>query len=86
MIILLYLVFAITIIMLFAAFVVFSGIIAFAFVKVPYLPAPNGAVDKMFQLAQIKPNEKVYDLGCGNGNILFKAEKKCKANSIGYEI
>jgi len=86
MMILLYLIFAITIIMLLATLVVFSGIIAFAYVRVPYLPAPKKAVEKMFQLAQIKPNERVYDLGCGNGYLLFKAEKECQARSFGYEI
>jgi predicted RNA methylase len=43
-------------------------------------------VDHMLQLAQVKPNETVYDLGCGDGRIVITAAQKFKARGIGIEI
>ncbi|MEK7653380.1 MAG: hypothetical protein AAB358_02795 [Patescibacteria group bacterium] len=36
--------------------------------------------------AEIKPGEKIYDLGCGKASLLIKAAKKYGAISVGYEI
>jgi len=39
----------------------------------PYVPTPKRIVDRMFTLAKIRPGEKVVDLGCGDGKLVFKA-------------
>ena len=83
---LLYLIFIISILLLITTLTVFSGLIVFAIVKVPFVPAPKKGVEKMLKLAKIKPKEKIYDLGCGNGNVIFKAEQKYHAQAIGFEI
>ncbi len=52
---------------------------------VPYLPTPNKNLSKMLELAELKPNELLIDLGSGDGRILIEAAKK-GAKAIGYEI
>jgi protein-L-isoaspartate O-methyltransferase len=52
----------------------------------PYVNSPARVVDRMLELANIKPGETVYDLGCGDGRILIAAVEKYKAKAIGVEI
>jgi len=41
---------------------------------------------KIFELAEIKPSDVLYDLGCGDGSILIFAVKEFKVKyAIGYE-
>lgn len=39
----------------------------------PWLPTKNSDVRRMIALAEIKPNDLVYDLGCGDGRLVFAA-------------
>jgi len=43
-------------------------------------------VRRMLQLCNVKPDELVYDLGAGDGRILFIAAKEFKARAVGIEI
>jgi cyclopropane fatty-acyl-phospholipid synthase-like methyltransferase len=52
----------------------------------PAFPTPQVVVDHMLQLAQVKPNETVYDLGCGDGRIVITAAQKFRAHGVGIEI
>lgn len=52
----------------------------------PYVSSPVRVVDKMLEMAVIKPGEKLYDLGCGDGRILIAAAQKYKAKAVGIEI
>lgn len=51
----------------------------------PYLPTDRASVQQMIQLAEIKPGETVYDLGCGDGRILRDAAA-LGAKTAGYEL
>lgn len=51
----------------------------------PFIPSGNAMVEEMIQIAGNLQNKKIYDLGCGDGRIVFAAEKK-GANAIGIEI
>ncbi len=51
-----------------------------------YVPTPVEVVDKMFELADIRPGEVVYDLGCGDGRIPVMASKKFGVRSWGFDI
>ncbi len=68
------------------AIITIISLLIFGYVKVPYVRTPEQGMNKMFELANIKEGEKVYDLGCGNGQFLFKAEKDYKALATGYEL
>lgn len=52
----------------------------------PYVNSPEQAVQKMLDMAGLKPGETLYDLGCGDGRILISAAKKYKVKAVGVEI
>lgn len=51
-----------------------------------YVPTPQVVVDKMLEMAAIKPGDVVYDLGCGDGRIVVTAAKKFGVKAIGVDI
>ncbi len=52
----------------------------------PYVASPQEIVDRMLQLADLKPGETLYDLGSGDGRILITAVTRFKAKAVGVEI
>lgn len=52
---------------------------------VPFVPTPQVVVDKMIELAGVKKDDVVYDLGSGDGRIVITAAKK-GARAVGFEI
>lgn len=52
----------------------------------PFVTSPQPIVSKMLELAGLKGGETVYDLGCGDGRILFAAAKDFGAKAIGVEL
>ncbi len=51
-----------------------------------YDPTPMDKVHKMLKLAQVEPDDIVYDLGCGDARVLITAAKKFGARGCGIEI
>ena len=52
----------------------------------PYVVSPQEIVNRMLELADVKPGETVYDLGSGDGRILITAVVRFKAKAVGVEI
>jgi protein-L-isoaspartate O-methyltransferase len=52
----------------------------------PFVSSPTRIVDRMLEMAAIKPTDTVFDLGCGDGRILFQAAQKYSAKAVGIEI
>lgn len=52
----------------------------------PNVRSPQRAVDRMLEIARLKPGETLYDLGCGEGQILITAAQRYKVNGVGIEI
>ena len=52
----------------------------------PFVPTPMARVKKMLALAKIKSGEKVYDIGCGDGRMVYVAANDYGANAVGYEL
>jgi methyltransferase family protein len=52
----------------------------------PYVPTPQVVVDRMLELARVKPGEMVIDLGSGDGRIMIEAATKYGARGFGVEI
>jgi SAM-dependent methyltransferase len=52
----------------------------------PFVPTPSRVLRRMMELADIKPGDKVYDLGCGDGRLVIAASKKYQARAVGIEI
>jgi protein-L-isoaspartate O-methyltransferase len=51
-----------------------------------YVPTPHDVVEKMLELAKVKKEDVIYDLGCGDGRIVVQAAKKRGCRGVGYEI
>jgi cyclopropane fatty-acyl-phospholipid synthase-like methyltransferase len=51
-----------------------------------WVPTPPAVVDAMLKLADVKPNDVVYDLGCGDGIIVTTAAQKYGARAVGIDI
>lgn len=52
----------------------------------PFVPTPELVVEKMLEAAELRPGESLYDLGCGDGRILFVAAQKFGAKAVGIEL
>jgi predicted TPR repeat methyltransferase len=53
----------------------------------PYVPSPPDVITKMLEVANVGPDDVVYDLGCGDGRVLFTAVQEFKAKkAVGYEL
>jgi protein-L-isoaspartate O-methyltransferase len=52
----------------------------------PYYPTPETIVVKMLELGELKPGEKMFDLGSGDGRIVIAAAQKFHADAIGVEL
>lgn len=50
----------------------------------PFVPTPKKTLKRMIELSAIKPGETVFDLGCGDGRLVFAAAAR-GANAVGYE-
>ena len=53
---------------------------------VVYVGTPYDVVSRMLQMAKIKKDDVVYDLGCGDARILILAAKKYGCRATGYDI
>ena len=51
-----------------------------------YAPTPQGVVEKMLEMADVKKADVVYDLGCGDGRIPVTAAKKFGCKAFGFDI
>ena len=51
-----------------------------------FVPTPQEVVEKMLELAEVKKDDIVYDLGCGDGRIPVTAAKKFGCKAWGFDI
>ncbi|HPD15565.1 MAG TPA: 50S ribosomal protein L11 methyltransferase [Planctomycetota bacterium] len=51
-----------------------------------FVPTPHEVVEIMLRLADVKKDDIVYDLGCGDGRIVIAAAKKAGCKATGYDI
>jgi SAM-dependent methyltransferase len=53
---------------------------------VPFQPSPRQVVKQMLALADVRKDDVVYDLGCGDGRILIAAAQLYGARGVGIDI
>ena len=51
-----------------------------------WVPTSMSTVDKMLAIAEVGPDDLVYDLGCGDGRIIVAAARRFGARAVGIEI
>ena len=54
--------------------------------RVPYVPTPQGVVDRMLQVAKVGPADYLVDLGSGDGRIVVTAAQKYGARGFGVDL
>ena len=52
----------------------------------PWAPTPFSMVHKMLTMAEVGPEDVVYDLGCGDGRMIVAAVRNYGARAVGIEI
>lgn len=52
----------------------------------PFVQTPLEVGRKMLELAELKPGETLYDLGCGDGRLILLAAKEKGAISTGIDL
>lgn len=53
---------------------------------IPFISTPKNDWHRMCEVAELKPGQLVYDLGCGKANLLTTAARSFGVKGIGYEI
>jgi protein-L-isoaspartate O-methyltransferase len=52
----------------------------------PFVPSPIPVVQRMLQLAELKPGEVLFDLGAGDGRTVIMAARTFGARAVGVEL
>ena len=77
------------VIMIFALIALIILMISFIWtnlVGAPWVPTSMGLVHTMLKLADVGPDDVVYDLGCGDGRTVITAARRYGARAVGVEI
>ena len=53
---------------------------------VPFVPSTNYTAEKVVEFLKLNRRDKLIDLGCGDGRILFKAVEMTSCKGIGIDI
>lgn len=67
-------------------FVIFSELVAFLRTRVPFVPTHAGDVEFIVKKLGISNKDTFYDLGSGNGKVVFLVNQLTGAKCIGYEL
>jgi ribosomal protein L11 methylase PrmA len=51
-----------------------------------YVGTPYDVISILLQMAHLKKDDVIYDLGCGDGRVLVLAAQKYGCRGVGYEI
>ena len=72
-------------ILTFILFLLFGTFAYAGILAAPWFPTWSRDIERFLKLAEIRPGQKFYDLGCGDGKLVFAAAG-AGAKAIGYEI
>jgi len=53
---------------------------------IPFVSTPKNDWYRICEVAELKPGQLVYDLGCGKANLLTMAARNFGVKGVGYEI
>jgi Histone methylation protein DOT1 len=67
-------------------FVIFSELVAFIRTRVPFVPTHAGDIEFIVKKLGISSRDVFYDLGSGNGKVVFLVNKLSGAKCVGFEL
>ncbi len=53
---------------------------------IEYVPTPPNVVRKMLEVAEIRRDDVVYDLGCGDGRLVIAAASRYGVRAVGFDL
>ena len=72
---------------LLAGLIVLAGMVVLPiFFGAPWHPLMPHTIRRILNFVDIRPGEKIFDLGCGDGRVLITAAKEYSAKGVGVEI
>jgi cyclopropane fatty-acyl-phospholipid synthase-like methyltransferase len=51
-----------------------------------FVPTADEVIAKMFEMGKVGKNDIIFDLGCGDGRLLYQAATKLGARGVGVEL
>ena len=54
--------------------------------RAPFVATPPDVVNRMLMLANVGPQDVLYDLGCGDGRIVIAAAQRFGSRGVGVDI
>lgn len=76
----------ITAVILITGLLIFSIFTLRATFNAPFVPTPMRGVEKILAAAKLKKGARIYDIGCGDGRLIYTAERKYSAQATGFEL
>ena len=76
-------------VMLIIWIILFILLVSFAYAAVrgaPWVPTRRRDLDRLIKLLDVKPGQKIYELGCGDGRVSILIGKKTGATVVGVEL
>jgi hypothetical protein len=67
-------------------FIILSEFVAFLRTRVPFVPTHAGDIRFIVEKLKLSPTDVFYDLGSGNGKVVFLVEKLSGAKTVGFEL
>ncbi|MBU0612557.1 class I SAM-dependent methyltransferase [Patescibacteria group bacterium] len=71
---------------IFFILIVFGTMAVAGFRGAPWVPTKKKDLDRLIKLADIQEGDTIYELGSGDGRILFEIAKRYRVDAIGVEI
>lgn len=63
-----------------------SAFVGFVRTRVPFVPSPEADIEFIVKELPISSKDVFYELGSGNGRVVFVVEKLTGAKSVGFEL
>ena len=76
---------ALTVVAGLAAAVLIYFLVLLARNEAVYIPLPQETIDSMLKMAEIGPDDVLFDLGSGDGRVVIAAAKKYGIRAVGIE-
>ncbi len=67
-------------------FIILSEFVAFLRTRVPFVPTHAGDIKFIVEKLKLSPTDAFYDLGSGNGKVVFLVNELSGAKTVGFEL
>jgi hypothetical protein len=54
--------------------------------RAPFMTSPMPVVERMLAMAELRPDDVLYDLGCGDGRIVITAARRYGVRGVGIDL